>query len=389
MATQLLEFYFNTLSDANPAPVPSGFALTTGAGNGRILSGFFQRSSGTSIWRYSTPFLSNEMEASFRLADSLSGNSSLAGITFVTASGNGYMCSYVVLGVQLTVAIYVVTASVIAATPLATSTFSNTGLAGTWVEFYRNKATGVMNVYVNDVFRITATDVTYSPDAAGPISAGATVRAIRLIDLADNYINSFNSTNDIIRGQENVAYLTTGFSDITAVTSDKPGLTVGNIVDDTTGDGTVSISDFVEGGLYPALPSTVVYTFSDGTLTSQVTKTLTKKSTETSVNTVGLITINDNFLGYHFLAAGRSIADGCQIFYPTTAGFVINADGSFSTPEILTLPIWYRDVTNGRMYEFNITFTMNRQPLVIDLSDWTVQSESPIYDGLYHHSDRP
>lgn len=364
MPTQIAQIVFNTIPDQFFPAAPAGWVKPS-TDSTRILSGYFARGSTTpAIFRYNTPFSTNEIEAAVRLPPSLPVASltlvGRGGGAFLDTTGNGYAMFCRVSGSNFIISVNLIVAYIYT-TELFTTTITTAANLGKTAQFQRNTTTGVMKVFVDAVqLGSNFTDNIYSPTygAALATESGSGVHTITLTDLASYSIVSFNGANDIERGQQNVVFDTNGFTTITSITTNQSGLTVGGtVVGD--GDGHTDISDFVEGGLYPALPVSVIYTFSDGTNTAQITKTLAKKSTDTLVSLLGAITINDEFFPYHMLNAGRSVADGCQMTHQTTAGFTLNADGSFTADAEVTMPIWYRDVDNGRMYEFNATFTPN------------------------------
>jgi hypothetical protein len=358
---QIAQIVFNTIPDGFFPAAPAGWGKPT-ADTTRILSGYFVRGGSTpAVFRFNTAFATNEMEVSIRLPPTLPVASltltSRAGGQFIDSSGNGYAMYYRLSGSNIVASVNLVVAYV-PSTELFTNTFLQTGNLGKELRFRRNRTTGVMQVVLDTTqlgSDITSTvyDPTYGATSA--IETGGGVHTITLTDLSVYLVNSFNGGSSIERGQQNVVYDTT-FATITSITSNTAGVTVTGI-SDTAGDGNADISDFTEGGLYPVLPASVIYTFGDGTNTAQITKSLVIKSTESSVLTVGLVTANDTFFGYHMLAAGRSVADGCQMVWPTTAGFTLNANGSFTAAGPVTIPVWYRDVANGRVYEFVTTFT--------------------------------
>lgn len=69
-----------------------------------------------------------------------------------------------------------------------------------------------------------------------------------------------------------------------------------------------------------------------------------------------MVSDDDTYLGPWLVAAGRSIANGGQIFWGS--GFdnvLIGADGSVYGDKKTALNIWYRDPLNGRNYLFNVS----------------------------------
>lgn len=359
MPTQLTEIIFNSIPDGFFPTFPPNWVKKT-PDTTRILGGNFLRSGSTeAAVKYNIPFATSEIEVSMLALASGTSSSAEAGVQFLDASNNGYVLICVTSGSNFIVRVKTVN-NWVYGTQLFTNTFVAAGNHDKPLRLRRNRATGQMNVWLDTVqLGSSFTDNTYDPTYGSVTSMGGSVRSITLTDLSEYAVNSFNSSDDIERGQQDITYTTTGFSVISAITSDQSGVTFSGI-NDSTGDGTVDISDYVEGGLYPLLPATVINTFSDGLgNTAQITKTLAIKSTDSSVITSGMVTINDSWLGYLLDQAGRSVADGGQIIWPTSSGVTFGADGSINNPSgtEVTVNIWYRDPANGRMYNYDLTVT--------------------------------
>lgn len=195
-------------------------------------------------------------------------------------------------------------------------------------------------------------------------------------------VNSFNGGNDIARGQQDVIYATTGFSTITSITTNQAGITVSGI-NDTAGDGNVDISDYSEGGEYPILPASVVFTFSGASLSNTITKTVTIKSGETSVLTSSVITNDNTYFGYWLNSFGRSTANGGQLVYSqgvNNAGepVAISVDATLKiiADEACSFNSWYRDPGNGRTYFYTTTINGGGEVIDVDSSLSSVKLKS-------------
>lgn len=231
------------------------------------------------------------------------------------------------------------------------------------LDMWYNKADGTLQMGVDGVPQGTVYAAGAIPNlrAGGYTFSSTITRGMTAINVeyTPTYsVTSFNGVNPIERGQINAVFATAGMTTIASITTNRPGLSAGGIVSDVAGNGHADISDFQDGAPFPALPTEAITTFTD-TLghSGQITKTYIKKATDTLLNVSGAITVNDEFFLYHMQADGRSIADGCQINHPTTPGFVMNADGSYTADETVTLEVWYRDIGNGNMYGYLSTFT--------------------------------
>lgn len=363
MAT--INLLMNTLAVAAPYdPPPAGYARV-GTVLGATNATYWTSAGGgqQACWAYSTDLAGDVV--SVEMASPLYGSG--------TGNGQGVFLynSISGIGVQLfsanttTLSLQVFTNGVMTtATSLHTITVA--AMSGAYSFGLRyTKSLSQIQITLNGV-DVGVPYATTISNVRGGCSAFSTnfnrgVSRLTVVHTPSYSVDTFNAGNDIERGQQNVDYTTSGFSSITTITSNISGVNVTG-VNDTLGDGNADVSDYVEAGLYPLLPSSVIYTFGDGTNTATITKALIKKSTDTALLSLGLITVNDSFFGYHMLAAGRSVADGCQMVFPTTPGFTLNNDGSFNYIPVgseteVTVPIWYRDVADGRSYEFITTFT--------------------------------
>lgn len=351
---------FNTLAAANPtAPVANWLKPTPASPAQIILDGAFKvfgLSSGTpaAMWYYQDTLNAQKISSEITVGNVASRNGAGA-ILIEGANGNGYGLVTAGFGASVELVKYV--AAVRDVTPLlsvTTALVTNT----TKLKLEYESATDTLRLFKNGVqIGTNVVDSTYSPVYGGVAARDGRVKSV---DIAQEgiLVDSFNGASDIERGQQNVTYTTTGFSSVTSITTNTAGVTVSGI-SDTAGDGNCDISDYIEAGLYPTLPASVIYTFGDGTNTAEITKTLTVKSTDTSIVTVGMVAINDSWLGYLLEQAGRSIVDGGQIIWPTSSGVTFGADGSINNPSgtEVTVNIWYRDPANGRMYNYDLTVT--------------------------------
>lgn len=203
----------------------------------------------------------------------------------------------------------------------------------------------------------TATGVTGSQNFAHTKSgAGSPMYNAAVVVLYESLyvVDSFNASDDIKAGQTGVPYTTTGFTSVTSITTNQAGVTVGGIAD-SSGDGTANVSGFVEGGQYPILPASVTYTFSDGTNSAPITKTLTVPAGWEQVAFVNATPFNNRVFAWHLQQAGISIADGTRVISPITPGFSFLPNGDTDSDALRTVTAWVRDVSTGTMSQWNVT----------------------------------
>lgn len=185
-------------------------------------------------------------------------------------------------------------------------------------------------------------------------------------DTPYRFVDGFNGGSNIVRGQQSVSYATTGFASITAINSNQAGISVTGITD-SSGDGTSNVSDYVEGGLYPLLPTSVQFQFTDGANTASITKTVSLKPGEVSTITAGSVTDDITFIPYWLSSFGRSTANGGQyVVTPGPQNAQVDATGKVVADAATTFQMWYRDPGNNRMYEYLVT--VNGGGEVIDVS---------------------
>lgn len=358
MPTQLTEIIFSTMADGFFPTFPANWVKAS-PDTTRILGGYFTRSGTTAAAaKYTIPFATSEIEVSQLLLPSGVNSSSESGVQFLDSSNNGYALLFITSGSNFIVRVKLIV-NYVYSTELFTNTFVASGNHGKPIKLRRNRSTGVMSVWLDSAqLGTNFTNNTYDPTFGSVTSMGGNVRSITLTDLAAYAVDSFNGANDIERGQQDVVFATTGLGAITSITTNRTGITFSGI--DNTAK-TADASDYTEGGLAQVLPISFISTFSDGTNTAQITKTLTIKSTESSIVTANMITSSTDFIGKLISDAGYSVSDGGQIVWPTTTDFTINSDGSYSYDGAgdLELSFWYITPDTGRSYGFNATFAEN------------------------------
>lgn len=172
-------------------------------------------------------------------------------------------------------------------------------------------------------------------------------------------VDSINGGNDLRAGQSGFAYTTTGAASIASITTNQSGVTVSGI-SDVLGDGTANLSDRVDGGPYPSLPVSAVFTFTDNLgNTATFNKTITYKSTELKTVTAGLVLDDNTFLGSWIAAAGFSTADGNDIYYVPVNNLMIFPNGGVTADSPGMTTFFYRDSTTGNNHLFNLTFNQS------------------------------
>jgi hypothetical protein len=162
--------------------------------------------------------------------------------------------------------------------------------------------------------------------------------------------------DDIVEIGESTNIVTTSYTNVTGLTTNTAGITVSSLGTTVANSTPFALADRVEGGLFPLLPASVVFTATDGANPSTRTASIIKKSAESIVTTSAMVTGDLTYLGGHLVAAGRSAADGGQISWvPGPENVSIGTDGGVSADNETIFNLWYRDPSNGRAYEFIVT----------------------------------
>jgi len=154
-----------------------------------------------------------------------------------------------------------------------------------------------------------------------------------------------------------------GTGSISSITSNRAGATLSGITNTSA-----TLSGWVNGGLYPELPSTVQFTFGDGTLTTNANSNISIQSGYTKVSVVSPELSDATYPAAAILAqAGRTIATGDRIYVSefTKAGggidalFTMNPDTWISCdPAGGTFTAWLwvsAGADAGKMYQYDVT----------------------------------
>jgi len=207
-------------------------------------------------------------------------------------------------------------------------------------------------------YRLQSRSSTGAANAASwtiPLSEQWSAIGINFSD--DIYI--VDTVTDPVEPSGTLTYATSGFSSITGITTNLTGVTVGSI-SDTAGDGTAVVSGFVEGGLYPILPTAVSYTFTDGSNNAAKNGNISVSAGYTKL-TIGTPLFSANTIpSAIFSATGRVIATS-DIFYHTSYGdLAITDDGDWTATDAGSFDLWLRVAAGadaGKMYNYTITIT--------------------------------
>lgn len=173
-------------------------------------------------------------------------------------------------------------------------------------------------------------------------------------------VASINGGSAITAGQVGVASVTSGFTGLpTTITTNASGVTCGSI-GGTTNAPTFTISDRVDGGLYPKSGTSVNFTFTNGSESAVGAQTIVKKATETLV-AISSPLFTANTLAQAILdQTGRTVATGDDFYHTTYGDLVVGADTDFTVTDAGTFDLWLYVTAGadaGKNYYYAVTIT--------------------------------
>jgi hypothetical protein len=154
---------------------------------------------------------------------------------------------------------------------------------------------------------------------------------------------------------------------ITSITSNRSGATLSSITNSSA-----ILAGWVNAGPYPELPSTVQFTFGDGTLSANTSSNISIPSGYTKVSVVSPEIVDTTYFAAAVLAqTGRTIVTGDRIYRSafTKAGggidtlFSMAADTGISCDPLggtFTAWLWVSAGADaGKMYQYDVTVDGN------------------------------
>lgn len=167
---------------------------------------------------------------------------------------------------------------------------------------------------------------------------------------------SVDTIDDPIEAGDSFSYTTSGFSSLTAITTDKSGVTVSGI---SGVDGTATLSGWNDAALYPALPSSVQFTFTDGTNNATKNSNISVPVGYTRVPVTAPDLIVGSTIGKAILAAtGRTIVAGDIQYHTVYSDLVVTGTTGYSVTGSGTFDYWLWVSSGGdagKMYQYAVT----------------------------------
>ena len=187
-------------------------------------------------------------------------------------------------------------------------------------------------------------------------------------------ITSVNGGSAITAGKSGVTSVSTGFSGLpTTITTNASGVTCSGI-GGTTNAATFSISDRVDGALYPKSGTSVNFTFTKGAETAAASQSIVKKSTETIVPIAAPLFIANTLAQVILDQTGRTIVTGDEFYHTAYSDLVITADTDFTVTDAGSFDLWLwvsAGADAGKMYQYDVTVSGSGE-ITIDSSGLTL-----------------
>jgi len=167
-----------------------------------------------------------------------------------------------------------------------------------------------------------------------------------------------DTIDDPIEAGDSFNYTTSGFSSLTAITTDKSGVTVSGI---SGIDGTATLIGWADAALYPALPSSAQFTFTDGTNNATKNSNISAPAGYTKVPVTAPELVVGSTIGKAILAAtGRTIAAGDIQYHTTYSNLVVTGTTGYSVTGAGTFDYWLwvsSGADAGKMFYYAVTIT--------------------------------
>lgn len=169
---------------------------------------------------------------------------------------------------------------------------------------------------------------------------------------------SINGGNPTTPGQIGVAASLNGFTATPSITTNTSGVTASSVSGSASAV-TFNLSDRVEGGLYPALPAIIQYTFTNGSESAVGSQTLNVKSGEVKITLSSPIISDNTYIGFAFNADGFTVS-GADFYYVPYGDLLIDSTGKITTTTAGVFTGWFRPTAGasaGRNYEYTFTIS--------------------------------
>lgn len=196
-------------------------------------------------------------------------------------------------------------------------------------------------------------------DGAGSVANSSTINHCNFLYVAPSQtVTSINGGSPIPAGKTGVASVTTGFTGLpTTITTNASGVTCSSI-GGTTNAPTFTLSDRVDGGLYPKSGTSVNFTFTNGSETAVGAQTVVKKATETVVLISSPLFVANTLAQAILTQAGLTVATGYQFYHTTYSDLVIGSDTDFTVTDAGSFDLWLyvnAGADAGKNYYFAVT----------------------------------
>jgi len=178
---------------------------------------------------------------------------------------------------------------------------------------------------------------------------------------------SINDGDPVYPGQTGVDSVTTGFTGLPAtITTNAAGVTCSSI-GGTTNAPTFTISDRVDGSLYPKSGTSVLFTFALDDEVAVDSQTITAKPSETIVEIEAPLFVGNTLANAILLQTGRTIATGDQFNHTSYSGLEIFQDTDLTATGGGSFDLWLwvsSGADAGKVYYYAVTITESGAPVI-------------------------
>jgi len=200
-------------------------------------------------------------------------------------------------------------------------------------------------------------------------------------------VTSINGGAPITAGQVSVASITEGFTGLpTSITTNASGVTCSSI-GGTTNAPTFTLSDRVDGGLYPKSGTSVNFTFVNGSESAVGAQTVVKKSTETTVIISSPLFTANTIANAILAATGRTVADSDEFYHTAYSDLVITPDTDFTVTDAGSFDLWLyvnSGADAGRNYHYAVTVNDAGEAVSVGLTTSGITTRGLTTMGLTH-----
>lgn len=196
-------------------------------------------------------------------------------------------------------------------------------------------------------------DITFTCNSS---ASPAFLSAIRMTE-HDVKTHTIDTITDPVEAGGTITFTTSGFSSLTAINTNQTGITVSGI---TGVDGTATVTGWTNNAVYPDLPISLIYTFTDGTNSDSIDGTVTKPAAYTRLPMASPVLTAGYLAGDILAQTGRTHVSSDVMFHTTYDDFALAADTGYTVSSEGSIDLWVRVAAGadaGKMFQYTVTIT--------------------------------